>query len=126
MKLARSGLQSHIDFLRMVKLRKICASRGVLFERCCMTLQRSRATTADVASLLVRALFALFLAIAIAASEARAGTVLGVDVQNYIIMYEGGGANQLSINNFGTTQIWSGDIGIAGTGKLAASGPGTV
>jgi hypothetical protein len=53
--------------------------------------------------------------------------VLGVDVQDYIVMYEGGSSgSQLSINNFGTTGIWTGDIGIAGTGKLAASGPGTL
>ena len=32
----------------------------------------------------------------------------------------------MSINNFGTTGIWTGNIGIAGTGKLAASGPGTL
>src|SRR4029077_19651625 len=61
------------------------------------------------------------------APPGHAGAVLGVDVQNYIVMYEGGSSGaQLSINNFGTTGIWTGDIGIAGVGKLAASGPGTL
>jgi hypothetical protein len=42
-------------------------------------------------------------------------------------MYQGGNSgSKLSINNFGTTGIWTGDIGIAGAGQLAASGPGTV
>lgn len=60
-------------------------------------------------------------------SRASAGIVFGVDVQNYVVMYQGGSSgSQLSINNFGTTGVWTGDIGIAGTGKLAASGPGTV
>jgi hypothetical protein len=54
------------------------------------------------------------------------GFTLG-DAANYIILYEGGSSgSQLSINNFGTTGIWTGDIGIAGVGKLAATGPGTV
>ncbi|HZP89032.1 MAG TPA: hypothetical protein VFB54_19635, partial [Burkholderiales bacterium] len=67
------------------------------------------------------------LLLAIATNYARAGAVLGVDVQDYIILYEGGGTgHQLSINNFGTIGIWQGDIGIAGSGKLAASGPGTL
>ena len=53
--------------------------------------------------------------------------VIGVDVQSYIVMYQGGSSgSQLSINNFGTTGIWTGDVGIAGSGKLAATGPGTV
>jgi hypothetical protein len=57
----------------------------------------------------------------------QAGFVLGVDVGNNIILYEGGNSgSQLSINNFGTTGIWTGDIGIAGVGKLAATGPGTL
>src|SRR5437867_6599962 len=55
-----------------------------------------------------------------------AGFDLG-DAVHYIIMYEGGSASaQLSINNFGTTGIWNGDIGIAGVGQLAATGPGTL
>lgn len=59
--------------------------------------------------------------------SAHAGLILGVDVANYIVMYEGGSSgSQLSINNFGTTGIWTGDIGVAGTGKLAATGPGTL
>jgi hypothetical protein len=46
---------------------------------------------------------------------------------NYIILYQGGSSGaQLAINNFGNTGIWNGNIGIAGVGKLAASGPGTV
>lgn len=49
-----------------------------------------------------------------------------LDSANYIILYEGNGGHHLSINNFGTTGIWQGDIGIAGTGQLAASGPGTI
>jgi len=54
------------------------------------------------------------------------GFTLG-DAANYIILYEGGNAgSQLSINNFGTTGIWTGDIGIGGVGKLAATGPGTL
>jgi hypothetical protein len=62
-------------------------------------------------------------------SQARAGSVLGVDVGNYIIVYQGGGTgNHLNINNFGvpTSRVWNGDIGIAGSGKLGASGPGTL
>jgi VPDSG-CTERM motif len=54
------------------------------------------------------------------------GFTLG-DAANYIILYEGGNSGaQLSINNFGTTGIWTGNIGIAGVGKLAATGPGTL
>jgi len=65
--------------------------------------------------------------LALSVSHVAAGSVLGVDVQNYIVMYEGGSSGaQLSINNFGTTGIWTGDIGIGGVGKLAASGPGTL
>jgi hypothetical protein len=62
-----------------------------------------------------------------AGSTARAtGFTLG-DAANYIIIYQGGSSGaQLSINNFGTTDIWIGNIGIAGTGKLAATGPGTL
>jgi hypothetical protein len=63
----------------------------------------------------------------LASPLAHAGAVLGVDVQDYIIVYQGGSSGaQLSINNFGTIGIWNGDIGIAGAGKLAATGPGTV
>jgi len=49
-------------------------------------------------------------------------------VQNYIIVYEGNLGHTLSINNFGTPgdRVWNGDIGIAGTGKLQATGPGTL
>ena len=70
------------------------------------------------------ALFAFFLS----GTEFASGTgfVLG-DAANYIILYEGGSSGaQLSINNFGTTGIWTGNIGIAGVGKLAATGPGTL
>jgi len=60
------------------------------------------------------------------ASSANAtGFTLGAAAQ-YIILYEGNGGHHLAINNFGTTGIWTGDIGIAGTGTLAASGPGTM
>jgi hypothetical protein len=48
---------------------------------------------------------------------------------NYVILYKGGSSGaQLSINNFGTpgNRVWTGNIGIAGVGKLAASGPGTL
>jgi hypothetical protein len=63
----------------------------------------------------------------LATLPSRAGSVLGVNVQDYIILYEGGSSgSQLSINNFGTTGIWNGDIGIAGVGKLASTGPGTL
>jgi hypothetical protein len=62
----------------------------------------------------------------LALPQARAGAVFGVDVADYIILYEGGAGKHLAINNFGTTGIWTGDIGIAGTGTLAASGPGTL
>jgi hypothetical protein len=73
------------------------------------------------------AIGAVALCTAIGGPQARAGAILGVDVKNYIVMYEGGSSgSQLSINNFGTTGIWTGDIGIAGVGQLAASGPGTV
>src|SRR5215471_6122107 len=57
---------------------------------------------------------------------ADAGNVFGVDVADYIVLYEGNNSKQLSINNFGTFGTWTGDIGIAGTGKLAASGPATL
>ena len=75
------------------------------------------------------ALGAMGLSTVIGQPQARAGAILGVDVANYIVMYEGGSSGtQLSINNFGTptSRIWNGDIGIAGTGQLAASGPGTL
>jgi hypothetical protein len=62
----------------------------------------------------------------VGSQDARAGSVFGVDVGDYIILYEGGGGHKLGINNFGTDGIWKGDIGIAGTGKLAATGPGTL
>ena len=76
-----------------------------------------------------QAAFALFATLAVfplALPQAWAGAVFGVDVADYIILYEGGAGNHLAINNFGTTGIWTGDIGIAGTGTLAASGPGTL
>jgi hypothetical protein len=76
------------------------------------------------ATLAVCAVFAL---LALDPVQARAGFVSGVDVGNYIIVYQGGSSGaQLSINSFGTTGIWTGDIGIAGVGKLAATGPGTL
>jgi len=64
--------------------------------------------------------------LAMSGVTAQAGTVFGVDVQDYIVLFEGGGGKHLGINNFGTTGIWTGDIGIAGTGTLAASGPGII
>jgi hypothetical protein len=45
---------------------------------------------------------------------------------NYILLFEGASGKTLSVNNFGTTGIWTGNIGIAGTGKLQATGPGTL
>ena len=63
----------------------------------------------------------------LAGRPAQAGSVIGVNVEDYILMYEGGSSgSQLSVNNFGTTGIWTGDLGIAGVGQLAATGPGTV
>jgi hypothetical protein len=62
-------------------------------------------------------------------AQARASLEFGVDVGNYVVMYEGVGGDQLNINNFGyngATREWTGDIGIAGTGQLGASGPGTL
>jgi hypothetical protein len=60
-------------------------------------------------------------------NQASAGFVLGVDVQDYIILYEGASAGgTLNINNFGTTGVWTGDIGVANIGKFAATGPGTL
>ena len=66
---------------------------------------------------------------AVLGSDARASVDFGVDVGNYAIIYEGGSSgSQLSINNFGTpgNRNWTGDIGVAGVGQLAASGPGTL
>jgi len=60
-----------------------------------------------------------------ASSASATGFTLG-DAANYIILYEGNGGHHLAINNFGTTGIWTGNIGIDGTGTLAASGPGTI
>ena len=76
-----------------------------------------------------RILLSAFLlsALAVGAPTANAGPTgfdLG-DSANYIILYEGNGGHHLSVNNFGTTGIWEGNVGIAGTGQLAASGPGT-
>jgi PEP-CTERM motif len=48
------------------------------------------------------------------------------DAANYIILYEGGSGHHLAINNFGTIGVWTGNIGIAGTGTLQATGPGTL
>ena len=84
----------------------------------------SRLTQAGIASVAMAAVAVL------AAPAGHAGAVVGVDVQNYIVMYEGGSASaQLSINNFGTPgngRVWTGDLGIAGVGQLAATGPGTL
>jgi hypothetical protein len=78
----------------------------------------------------LRAALAVCMAMGVLAPmQARAGTVLGVDVANYIILYEGGGTgHHLNINNFGipTSRVWDGDIGIAGHGLLGATGPGTL
>jgi len=75
-------------------------------------------------SLLIVGLMGLF--VAAVGTPPAAADVFGVNVANYNVMYEGGAGKTLSINNFGTTGVWTGDIGIAGLGKLAASGPGTV
>jgi len=41
--------------------------------------------------------------------------ILGVDVQDYIVLYQGGNSgSQLSINILAPLAIWTGDIGIAG------------
>jgi len=73
------------------------------------------------------AVLAVTIGLSFGSSDSHAGTVFGVDVDDYLIIYQGGSAGaQLSINNFGTTGIWTGNIGIAGVGKLAATGPGTV
>src|SRR5436190_5290138 len=70
---------------------------------------------------------AVAVVLSLGSPDARAASVFGVDVDDYLILYEGGNSgSQLSINNFGTTGIWTGDIGIAGVGKLAATGPGTL
>src|SRR5258707_13652504 len=70
---------------------------------------------------------AVVVAAVMGASSANAtGFTLG-DAAQYIILYEGGSSgSQLAINNFGTSGIWTGNIGIAGSGMLAASGPGTL
>ncbi len=47
------------------------------------------------------------------ASPACAGTVFGVDVANYIILYEGNAGKKLDVNNFGFDGVWTGDIGVA-------------
>jgi hypothetical protein len=88
-----------------------------------------RASSFKVGRRLAPAVLAVFSSFILFVPPARAGLVLGVDVENYILLYEGGGAgNHLSINNFGTptSRVWTGDIGIAGHGLLAASGPGTL
>jgi hypothetical protein len=59
-----------------------------------------------------------------APASSRAGIIGGVAVGNYIVLYSGSGGNHLAVNNFGNP--WNGDIGIAGTGTLQASGPGTL
>ena len=77
-------------------------------------------------SLLVGVWMGLLMSV-VGVRQASAGLVFGVDVADYIVMYEGGSSSaKLSINNFGTTGIWTGDIGIAGLGQLAATGPGTL
>jgi hypothetical protein len=78
-----------------------------------------------IRTLLTTSLSALAIG-ALTAQASPTGFDLPGDSANYIILYEGGGIHQLSINNFGTTGIWEGDIGIAGTGMLAATGPGTI
>ncbi len=91
----------------------------------------------NVVSKMVPAKFTATIALAVlpvlffsllASTPARAiGFTLPGDSADYIILYEGGSSGaQLSINNFGTTGIWTGDIGIAGVGQLAATGPGTL
>ena len=66
------------------------------------------------------AVFAALAVLPLAQPQAWAGIVFGVDVKDYIVMYEGNNGKNLSINNFGSTSgTWTGDIGVAGTGKLA-------
>ena len=73
------------------------------------------------------AVFAALAVLPLAQPQAWAGIVFGVDVKDYIVMYEGNNGKNLSINNFGSASgTWTGDIGVAGTGKLQASGPGIV
>jgi len=58
-------------------------------------------------------------------TTADAGNIFGVDAADYLVMYEGAAGKNLTINNFGTTprdQVWAGDIGISGTGKIGARG----
>src|SRR5262245_35762024 len=68
--------------------------------------------------------FIVLTLIALAPAQSQAGLILGVAAGNYIVVYSGTGGRHLAINNFGAP--WTGDIGIAGTGTLQASGPGTL
>lgn len=56
------------------------------------------------------------------AAPAHAQFSLGT-AANYVVLYEGGGGNTLNVNNFAS--VWSGNIGVGGTGKFAATGPGS-
>jgi hypothetical protein len=68
----------------------------------------------------------LVLALSIVTPAAATTLTLGSPELNYAILYEGNGGHHVAINNFGTTGIWNGNIGIGGTGTLAATGPGTL
>src|SRR4029077_5826312 len=69
---------------------------------------------------IVPGLLALF--VLVLASPAHAQFSLG-SASNYVVLYEGGGGNTLNVNNFAS--VWSGNIGVGGNGKFAATGPGT-
>ena len=69
----------------------------------------------------VVAAFAAAITLGVGAPEANAGSVFGVDVADYIILYEGNAGKKLDISNFGFDGIWTGDIGIA-TGPTPPSG----
>jgi hypothetical protein len=93
-------------------------------------LSLTRYTKTELAETTVRSIVVAsgvitFLQLTLTSEQVRADPILGVDVADYIILYEGGSSGaQLSINNF--NGAWTGDIGIAGNGKLAATGPGTL
>jgi hypothetical protein len=60
----------------------------------------------------------------LAASSARADiiTQIGGDTRNFVVLYDGLGSRTLNQNNGAI----NGNIGIGGTGKFAATGPGTI
>jgi hypothetical protein len=62
----------------------------------------------------------------VAAPPARGDIIseIGGDTRNFVVLYEGTGGKTYQLNqNNGTI---TGNIGIGGTGKLAATGPGTI